>query len=113
MQTLSISLTPGSFQVQSPTSATLRTRESHQAFKRPSPRSTAMTRKASLSSLIDTAASAAMPLNSLQSPTTYAAPTAASRARSQAIQAQFHTHSAAQTPRPSYSSYNTKHKLVV
>ncbi|KIJ32103.1 hypothetical protein M422DRAFT_185030 [Sphaerobolus stellatus SS14] len=98
MPTLNVSLTPGPFQVQSPTSATLRTQKSHQVLKPPSPRSTAMTRKASLSSLIDTAAAAAMPSNSLQSPTTYAAPTAASRARSQAIQAQFHTHSAAQTP---------------
>ena len=92
MQTLSVA-PPSAFCVQSPISSSLRAQKSHQVLKPPSPRST-MARKASLSSLIDTAAAAAMPpAPSLQSPTSYAAPTAASRARSHAIQAQFSTQS--------------------
>ena len=106
-QTLS-SAPPTSFQtssiVQSPTSGPLRAQKSHSVLKPPSPRGATstkkhMTRKASLSSLIDTAAAAAAaatagPSSSLiQSPTSYNAPTAASRARAQQTQTHFNPNS--------------------
>lgn len=86
--------------LQSPTSGPLRAQKSHSVLKPPSPRGAAsnnshLTRKASLSSLIDTAvAAAAGPSStSVQSPTSYNAPTAASRARAQQAQTQFNPHS--------------------
>jgi hypothetical protein len=88
--------------VQSPTSGPLRAQKSHSVLKPPSPRGATSTkkqmiRKASLSSLIDTAAAAAAAggpsSSSIQSPTSYNAPTAASRARAQQTQTQFNPHS--------------------
>jgi hypothetical protein len=88
----------GSF-LQSPTSGPLRAQKSHSVLKPPSPRGSSsnnshIMRKASLSSLIDTAAAAGgPPSTSVQSPTSYNAPTAASRARAQHTQTQFNPHS--------------------
>lgn len=85
--------------LQSPASGPLRAQKSHSVLKPPSPRGATsnnshLIRKASLSSLIDTAAAAAGPSSTLvQSPTSYNAPTAASRARAQHAQTQFNPHS--------------------
>lgn len=84
VQTLSSAPPSSSLLVQSPTSnGPLRAQKSHQVLKPPSPRSI-MTRKASLSSLIDIAAAAATSSSiPVSSPTTYTASTVASRGRSQ------------------------------
>lgn len=80
-------------------SGPLRGQKSHSVLKPPSPRGATsnnshLTRKASLSSLIDTAVAAAGPSSTLiQSPASYNAPTAASRARAQNGQTQFNPHS--------------------
>lgn len=90
------SITPSS----SSTSGPLRAQKSQSVLKPPSPRSN-LIRKGSLSSLIDVAAAAAGPLTaSLQSPTSYAAPTIASRARTQLSQTT-HRHAQAPVMRPS------------
>lgn len=78
----------------------LRAQKSQSVLKQPSPSSN-LIRKGSLSSLIDIAAAVAGPSSaSVQSPTTYAAPTVSSRARTHKSQT---THRHSQTPaiRPS------------
>ncbi|KAF8525188.1 hypothetical protein BU17DRAFT_41935 [Hysterangium stoloniferum] len=85
LQTLSPAPSSFSVQASTSTSAPLRAQKSHAALKPPSPRSS-LARKASLCSLIDIVAAAGvgLPPQTVQSPTSYAAPTAASRARTQA-----------------------------
>lgn len=114
LQTLSPTPPTSSFFMQFPTSASgpLRTQKSHQVLKPPSPRST-MARKASLSSLIDTAATASTsPSVPVHAGTTYTASTAASRARSQALHETAHharttTHYPVPPTRPTTPSAST------
>ncbi|KAF8575510.1 hypothetical protein K439DRAFT_1369848 [Ramaria rubella] len=95
--------------VQSPTTGPLRAQKSHSVLKPPSPRGPTtggrLARKASLSSLIDTAVSAGPSSASIQSPTSYNAPTAASRARAQHSQTHFNPSSTTRLRAPDLERY--------